>query len=297
MLKVIVEKCEHGGFIAKQYGDNPLRYVAAAGDTEAAACAALFDYHGDLIRKGRIHTDEVKGGMVYVKPPKEFARPGDTLPIGYVFDPADHGAIVPKAAWNYVFSLAAGLETYQNFNPVDMLVCRTVRGCLVSIGLEQRLYIEPSVKKFLKAALEQRNQSPVYGKFRKLRGFNTVEGHVTGSDGYDFLMGPNKDTLETFAAVALYHAKQDTDQLYLDHMCAQITDFVECLVHQSPAPDRAIELFSVSLENQYLRAMLSAEGKIPKDYVWAKLVHDRGGKAYTTDLRLPLNPPTGDYTP
>lgn len=74
MLTVKVQKSDLGGYIAMQEGDTPLRYIAAAGETEAQAVAALFEYHADLIRKGRIDVNELKLDAVNILKYEETLR-------------------------------------------------------------------------------------------------------------------------------------------------------------------------------------------------------------------------------
>jgi hypothetical protein len=134
MLTVKVEKSEHGGYIAKQEGDNPLRYIAAAGETEAAAVSALFDYHADLIRKGRIEVKEVTKGI----------RPGDVIPdleprsMDEVAE--DHGKIVTRAMWRYLLPFAHDIEPKPSNGEVDSLICRVISNCFYDHEMNNKTY-------------------------------------------------------------------------------------------------------------------------------------------------------------
>jgi hypothetical protein len=137
MLKVKVEKdTKHGGFIAREDSDNPLRRIAAAGDTEEQAVAALFEYHADLIRKGRVKLEEVNA----VREERYFCHIGDYAPDVGPYPIEEHGSIITTPLKMRALAVSEGLIE-QKGTGNESLVCKILRQCMLSNGYSSSLIL------------------------------------------------------------------------------------------------------------------------------------------------------------
>ncbi len=242
MLTVKVEKSEHGGYIAKQEGDSPLRYIAAAGDTEAAAVAALFDYHADLIRKGRIDTKEVKRGL----------RPGDTRHNSFKLDAEfleeyPFHDIIPGHLWDYLMPSVKGTgsERPPPEEQINNLICRVIRRPTHFVASEpsKRFCFTGESFNWVKLALSIRNQRP---DVKQTRWFKTEDDVLEESEA-----------LARMSAQVLWNLRQDMGIPNIKYIESEIADFIECCIKAFGG--QGIEFNACVLPNQYLLTMLDME--------------------------------------
>lgn len=240
MLTVKVEKSEHGGYIAKQEGDSPLRYIAAAGETEAAAVSALFDYHADLIRKGRIEVSEVIRGT----------KPGSNHSGALVFNLEQYAPnTIPTKLWEYILPISQGLREKPPQEQLDNLICRVVKGCFVNVEPDYLLNISKEVTKWLKVAISCRNESTWLKNHRTFR---------RAEDCWSDSMAVS------LSASTLLYNKRHNIKPFLHYVESQVVDFLECLLMMTERNgEEEVRIpTAIDLSNQYLLAVLNQECSI-----------------------------------